>query len=122
MKKLISILILNLLFSAKAYADKLRIICDGVNTQNLVINLKNGSLEINDGKINFKLKLISLGGNEIKAAESKYKGFFTSKLDTHTEMNINTTSGLGKIEFYGKYEGGVPSSYNFLSYNNCRFF
>ena len=107
-----------------AYAETIRLTCDGINTESLLINVKpeKNYIIVNDGKQEFEFKLDHIGKNKIEASKSSYKGFFTSKLVGSSSLTINTISGVGKFESYYDYKSGVPKGYNFLDYINCRFF
>ena len=125
MKKLFSTIIVScLLLSGNAYAETIRLTCDGINTESLLINVKpeKNYIIVNDGKQEFEFKLDHIGKNKIEASKSSYKGFFTSKLVGSSSLTINTISGVGKFESYYDYKSGVPKGYNFLDYINCRFF
>ena len=127
MKKLfLGIFVLGLLLSGNANAQVIRLTCEGINTQNLVITVREKHVVVDDGKMEGlkkpKLKINHIGKNEIKASISKYEGFFTKNLVMNTTLTLNTISGIGKFEIYSDYKGGVPNKYAFLSYKNCRFF
>ena len=125
MKKLFStILVLGLLLSGNAYAETIRLTCDGINTESLLITVKpeKNYVVVDDGKNEFEFKLDYIGKNKIEASKSSYKGFFTSKLVGSSILTVNTISGVGKFESYYDYKSGVPKGYNFLDYINCRFF
>jgi|TARA_B110000027_G_scaffold123493_1_gene139299 hypothetical protein len=125
MKKLFSTIIVScLLLSGNAYAETIRLTCDGINTESLLINVKpeKNYIIVDDGKQEFEFQLDYIGKNKIEASKSSYKGFFTSKLVGSSSLTINTISGVGKFESYYDYKSGVPKGYNFLDYINCRFF
>ena len=125
MKKLFSmILVICSLLGGNAYAETIRLTCDGINTESLLINVKpeKNYIIVDDGKQEFEFQLDYIGKNKIEASKSSYKGFFKSKLVGSSSLTINTISGVGKFESYYDYKSGVPKGYNFLDYINCRFF
>jgi len=124
LKKLSSIIFVLLLLSGSAYAQKIRLTCDGINTQSLLVTVKpkKNYIIVDDGKQEFEFKLDYIGQNKIEASKSSYKGLFTSKLVGSSKLTINIISGVGKFESYYDYKYGVPKGYNFLDYINCRFF
>ena len=125
MKKLFSmILVICSLLGGNAYAETIRLTCDGINTESLLITVKpeKNYVVVDDGKNEFEFKLDYIGKNKIEASKSSYKGFFTSKLVGSSILTVNTISGVGKFESYYDYKSGVPKGYNFLNYINCRFF
>ena len=107
-----------------AYAQTIRLTCDGINTESLLINVKpeKNYIIVDDGKQEFEFQLDYIGKNKIEASKSSYKGFFTSKLVGTSILTINTISGKGKFESYYDYKSGVPKGYNLLDYINCKFF
>ena len=125
MKKLfLSIVVLGLLLSGNVYVETIRLTCDGINTESLLINVKpeKNYIIVDDGKQEFEFQLDYIGKNKIEASKSSYKGFFKSKLVGSSSLTINTISGVGNFESYYDYKSGVPKGYNFLDYINCRFF
>jgi len=122
MKKLLGIVVLGLLLSGNVYAQKIRLICEGINTQNLILTIKDNDIVADNGIMKLELEIEHMGKNEIKATKHKLKGFFNSKLVASTTLTVSTISGMGKIETYSDYKDGLPNKYNFLSYKNCRSF
>ena len=97
--KLLILVLLFSLFNQKAFA-KWRFSCDGLNTQNLVINVTEESLVIDDGKFNFKMKIKYIGSEEVEAQDTKYKNFFSSDIKSNTVFKMNLNTGVGNIEFF----------------------
>jgi hypothetical protein len=119
--KLLILVLLFSLFNQKAFA-KWRFSCDGLNTQNLVINVTEESLVIDDGKFNFKMKIKYIGSEEVEAQDTKYKNFFSSDIKSNIVFKMNLNTGAGNIEFFSDWKNGVANKYQVLKYINCKNF
>ena len=123
MKK-IKLFIIVLLFSSfnqKAFANW-RFSCDGLNTQNLVINATEETLVIDDGKFKFKMKIKYIDSEEVEAQDTQYKNFFSSDIKLNVVFKMNLNTGVGNIEFFSDWKNGVANKYQVLKYINCRSF
>ena len=120
MKKLLSILVLGLLLSGNAYANKLSIQCTGENTPNATFTITNYNIIVSDG---FVFELEGASGSTASGQKSFYKKnmFGLKKLDSSWDIFINLKNRTATITTYREWEGGVAKDVYHRYYSGCRW-
>ena len=121
MKKLLSILVLGLLLSGNAYANKISIQCAGENTPNATFTITNNTnIIVSDG---FVFELEGVSGSTASGQKSFYKKnmFGLKKLDSSWDIFINLKNRTATITTYREWKGGVAKDVYHRYYSGCRW-
>ena len=119
MKKLFStILVLSLLLSGNAFANKISIQCDGDNTPNTTFTITKDNIILSDG---FVFDLDTVTSTTVTGYKNYYRrNFFgIKKIFSRYSVLINLSDRRASIKRYD-YKDGLTADTNSHYYSNCR--
>ena len=119
MKKLLGIVVLGLLLSGNAFANKISIQCVGNNTPNVTFTITKDNIILSDG---FVFDLEGVTSTTATGYKNYYKrNFFgIKKIDSSWDILINLSDRTASITTYRDFKGGVAQDVYRRYYSSCR--
>ena len=119
MKKLLGIVVLGLLFSENAFANKISIQCVGNNTPNVTFTITKDNIILSDG---FVFDLDTVTSTTVTGYNDTYKrNFFGIKrIFIKKSLLINLSDRTASITTYRDFKGGVAQDVYRRYYSSCR--
>ena len=118
MKKILGIVVLGLLLSGNAFANKISIQCDGDNTANTTFTITKDNIILSDG---FVFDLDTVTSTTVTGYNDTYRrNFFGIKrIFIRYSLLINLSDRTASIKRYD-YTGALTADTNSHYYSNCR--